>query len=272
MLSQKLSDHYQVEYAMRYGAPSIASVVQKFQNCDQLTVLPLFPQYSSAATGSAIERTLKEIAKLWNIPNVNVISQFYNDSGFIDASSQHIKAHLKDKESFLLFSYHGLPERHIQKSGCTSMCSGSTHCPAISQNNTWCYRAQCYATTRLIADKLGLTSDTFMTSFQSRLGKTPWIQPYTDHIIKDLRQKGIKNLTVFSPSFVADCLETLEELSIQLKQEWIALGGTSCTVIPCLNTNDSWINALSSIIRKDARATDPLHDSCIVSQHKHKSS
>ena len=152
------------------------------------------------------------------------------------------------------------------------MCSGSTHCPAISQNNTWCYRAQCYATTRLIADKLGLTSDTFMTSFQSRLGKTPWIQPYTDHIIKDLRQKGIKNLTVFSPSFVADCLETLEELSIQLKQEWIALGGTSCTVIPCLNTNDSWINALSSIIRKDARATDPLHDSCIVSQHKHKSS
>ncbi len=264
LLSKKLGDNYQVEYAMRYGAPSIASIIHKFQNCDQLTVLPLFPHYSSAATGSAIEKTLKEVAKLWNIPNVNVINQFYHDTGFINASAQHIKTHLKDKKTFLLFSYHGLPERHIQKSGCTSMCSGTKKCPEISNQNAWCYRAQCYATTRLIADKLALTPDMFMTSFQSRLGKTPWIQPYTDHVLKELGQKGVTNLTIVSPSFVADCLETLEELAIQLKQEWIALGGTSCIVIPCLNTNTLWIDALSSIINKGAITIKSFHDKCIA--------
>lgn len=249
LLSKKLGDHYQVEYAMRYGAPSIASVIQKFQHCDHLTVLPLFPQYSSAATGSAIEKTLIEVAKLWNIPNIHVISQFYNDADFIHASSQHIKPHIQDDETFLLFSYHGLPERHIQKSGCISMCKNSTQCPAISKKNTWCYRAQCYATTRLISEKLGLKPSSFMTSFQSRLGKTPWIQPYTDHVLKELREKGVKNLIVVSPSFVADCLETLEELAIELKKEWMALGGTSCSVLPCLNTNELWIETLSYIIK-----------------------
>ncbi|PIZ32318.1 MAG: ferrochelatase [Alphaproteobacteria bacterium CG_4_10_14_0_8_um_filter_37_21] len=266
LLSKQLDDSYHVEYAMRYGAPSIASIVSKFQNCDELTILPLFPQYSSAATGSAIEKTLKEVGKLWNIPNIKVISQFYNDDGFIHASTQHIQNHIKDQETFILFSYHGLPERHIKKSGCTLMCSGSKQCPKISDKNTWCYRAQCYATTRLISDKLALKPDTFMTSFQSRLGKTPWIQPYTDHVLQELRQKGVKNLTIVSPSFVADCLETLEELAIQLKEEWIALGGTSCTVIPCLNTNTLWINALSAMIKKGGIMAESLNDRCVGAQ------
>jgi ferrochelatase len=249
LLLKKLGEPYHVEYAMRYGAPSIASVIQKFQSCDELIILPLFPQYSSAASGSAIEKTLKEIAKLWNIPRVTIMNQFYNDLGFINASSENIKPYLKNEEAFLLFSYHGLPERHIQRSGCTLMCDGSTACPKISQNNMWCYRAQCYETTRLIADQLELDSASFMTSFQSRLGKTPWIKPYTDQVLKELRQKGVENLIITSPAFVADCLETLEELSIQLRQEWLSLGGKAFAVIPCLNTNTLWIDALSTIIK-----------------------
>lgn len=260
LLSKKLGATYQVEYAMRYGFPSIASVIEKFQNCDELIILPLFPQYSSAASGSAIEKTLKEIAKLWNIPRVKIMNQFYNDSGFINASSQLIKPYLKDKETFLLFSYHGLPERHIQKSGCTLMCEGSTECPKISHNNLWCYRAQCYETTHLIAAQLGLDSESFMTSFQSRLGKTPWIKPYTDQVLKELRQKGVENLIITSPSFVADCLETLEELAIQLRQEWLSLGGKSFIVIPCLNTNTVWIEALSTIIKTKVASNQTFFD------------
>lgn len=258
LLSKKLGESYQVAYAMRYGVPSIASIIQQFGTCDELIILPLFPQYSSAASGSAIEKTLKEIAKLWNIPRVKIINQFYNDAGFINASAALMKPYLNDKEAFLLFSYHGLPERQIKKSGCTLLCDGSTACSKIAHHNTWCYRAQCYETTRLIADRLGLDSAFFMTAFQSRLGKTPWIKPYTDHVLRDLRQKGVTNLIIASPSFVADCLETLEELSIQLKQEWLSLGGKSFIVIPCLNTHILWIDALSAIIKTES-FSDSLH-------------
>ena len=264
LLGQKLGDDYQVDYAMRYGAPAISTVVAKFQHCDDLTILPLFPQYSSAATGSAIEKTLIEVSKKWNIPRINVIHQFYNHPLFIAACVAHVQEHLKthnrthnaSDETVLIFSYHGLPERHIQKSGCMIMCQGDTPCPKISIENKCCYRAQCYETTRLIAEKLALAPNTFMTSFQSRLGKTPWIKPYTDQALIELREKNIKNLIVFSPSFTADCLETLEELGIELKKDWLELGGTSLSVLPCLNTNPLWIDALSMLVAPGDRMAE----------------
>jgi ferrochelatase len=149
----------------------------------------------------------------------------------------------------LLFSYHGIPERHIKKSACQAHCDMQQACPAMSQLNRFCYRAQCYATSHAIAEKLNLSQDQYQVSFQSRLGRTPWIHPYTDQLLPQLAQQGIKKIAVTCPSFVADCLETIEEIGLQAKQQWHDLGGESFSLIPCLNSNPSWVDAAKQIIQ-----------------------
>lgn len=248
-LSRTLGEAYQVVIGMRYGNPTIKDAYDKLKTCESLTIVPLFPQYSSAATGSAIEHVLTIISRQWNIPKMSIHRDFYNHPGFISAYAEVIKNYFMPKKpDYLLFSYHGLPERHMVKSGCQSICRTPETCTKIIADNQFCYRAQCFETTHLLAQALDLQENEFGVSFQSRLGKTAWIKPYTDLVLPALIQKGIKKLAIVCPSFVSDCLETLEEVNIRAREQWLALGGHEFICIPCLNVHPLWIQALCHMI------------------------
>ncbi len=248
-----------VDFAMRYGNPSIASKldVMLAQSPDELVILPMYPQYASSSTGSSLEKFFSLLAKKWNIPAVRVVGPFFNDAGFLDAFAQIGKPMLSTmKPDHVMFSYHGLPERQIQKSeNSPSHClqTDNACCAVYSERNNFCYRAQCYETTRQLASRLNLAPDTYSTCFQSRLGRTPWIKPYTDVMIQDLGKQGKKKILLFSPSFVADCLETLEEISIRGKESFLASGGEDLVLVPSLNSADAWVSAAKSLILGPAR-------------------
>lgn len=241
-LQKELGNECQVSLGMRYGEPSIREGLEKLKDCDTITVLPLYPQYSSAATGSAVEQTLLLLKKMEVIPSLNTISHFYQHPAYIKTHSELIKLHLAS-DHHLLFSYHGIPERQIKKSGCVTVCSDI----CTNSSNSRCYKAQCYTTAKKIAQTLNLSSDQFSISFQSRLGKTPWIRPYTEDMLQKLAQQGIKKLSITCPSFVADCLETLEEIGLRAKAQWRLLGGEQFNIIPSLNSHPSWVKAIKSI-------------------------
>lgn len=242
-LQTRLGEHYNVVLGMRYGQPSISSALKKLQTCERITVLPLFPQYSSAATGSAIESVLTKLAPQAIFPSINIIRDFYQHPGFIQALATQIKPYIANHD-YVLFSYHGLPENHLQEIGCKPVCVAT--CPPISSSNQACYRAQCQQTTTLLANTLDLTHYGF--AFQSRLGKTPWIKPYTDTVLVELAARGIKRLAVACPSFVSDCLETLEEIGIRAQEQWLQAGGEELTLIPCMNASDEWVEACWQMI------------------------
>lgn len=248
-LCQQVQAHlgkaFRVELAMRYGQPSIEHASTRLKECERILVLPLFPQYAESSSGSAIEKSMHTLNKTGIKTPVQIISEFYQEPDFIEALSQHIAAYITQGD-FLLFSYHGIPVRQNLKRGCEAICP--TACEPLDLS-TRCYRKQCFQTTHLIAQRLNLARDNYQTSFQSRLGKAAWLAPYTDHVLTDLAEKNVKRLTVVCPSFVADCLETLEEIGIQARQQWLALGGESFQLIPCLNDSTSWVQGLSRIIQ-----------------------
>lgn len=244
-LQQQLGADYQVELGMRYGHPSIASTLDRLSACESLTILPLYPQYASSSTGSALEEALSIISRKNHIPTLKVIHNYYNHPAFIEAQSAAIRPY-QDQMDHLLLSYHGLPERHLMDSGCKTICK--TPCPTPETGNANCYRLQCFETSRLLAQTLGLSNAQVTTSFQSRLGKTPWIRPYTDDVLVELAQKGIKRLAVSCPSFTVDCLETLEEIGMSAKKQWMELGGESFVLIPAVNATEMWIRGLAHII------------------------
>ncbi len=249
-LAIELGDNYQVELGMRYGAPNIEMTLSRFKDCKNISVLPLFPQYSSAATGSAIAELLKIFSKKWNIPNINIKTDFYNEPQFIEAYASIIDKNIKGKKpDLLLFSYHSLPKRHLEKSQCYNNCEKERACFPINHKNHYCYRAQCYVTSRLLAERLNLSPSQYKVSFQSRLGATPWIGPYTDLVLPELIREGIKNIAIVCPSFIADCLETLEEIDIRAREQWKMLGGDQFTFIPCLNDDPLWIKALANLVK-----------------------
>ena len=250
-LKQRLPEDFSIELGMRYGNPSIESALTKLRHCQKIIALPLFPQYSSAATGSAIEDLLTHLSSSWNIPDLSVISSFYDNPGFIQAYAQIIREALADKKiDRLIFSYHGLPERHLNKSGCQASCSRVEPCPALGPLNAYCYRAQCYESSALIAAALGMQASDYSVSFQSRLGRTPWIKPYTDELLPELRRQKIKSIALVCPSFVADCLETLEEMNMQAREQWQQIGGEEFIMIPCLNDHPFWVNALAQLLKE----------------------
>jgi ferrochelatase len=249
-LGHALGEEYQVELAMRYGNPSIDKVLMSMQTCHEIVMIPLFPQYSSAATGSAIEAVLQQISKQWNIPEIYCKNDFYEHPGFIDAYVDVLKNAMANKNiEHVILSYHGLPERHITKSECQANCDHVAACPAIDIKNAFCYRAQCYQTSARIAEKLQWRQDQYSVSFQSRLGRTPWIKPYTDFVLPELHQKGIKNIAIVCPSFVADCLETLEEINIRAREDWQKLGGDTFLFVPCINDHPLWVQALADMCK-----------------------
>ncbi|HEX4045237.1 MAG TPA: ferrochelatase [Gammaproteobacteria bacterium] len=245
-LAAQLGNAYQVEIGMRYGKPDIHTALKKLADCSQIKILPLFPQYSSAATGSALAEA--------NLPQAVEQLYFYQHPGFIAAYLAVIKVQLANKSvDKLIFSYHGLPERHLihnqfGEGECHAVCDKQQDCPSMSAANQWCYRAQCYATSHLLAAGLQLKPAQYTVAFQSRLGRTPWIKPYTDLLLPVLLQQGVKNIAVVCPSFVADCLETLEEVNIRLRASWRQLGGGEFYFIPCLNDHPAWVEALREMV------------------------
>lgn len=244
-LQNELGDKYHVELAMRYRVPSIDEAFEKLKNCEEITVLPLFPQYASATTGSIIEYIFNSKKKAPIFPNLTFIRDFYDNKHFINAQAALIRKHLKE-DDFLLLSYHGLPENQLEQIHCQK--KKDPNCALNNNCISGCYRSQCLQTSQLLQKALHLDDKQLMSSFQSRLGKTPWIKPYTDEVIISLREQGIENLAIACPAFVSDCLETLEEIGLQAKEQWISLGGKNFTLIPCLNDDPLWVTALCQML------------------------
>lgn len=255
---QKLTD-LPVEIAMRYGSPSIHSGLQKLhdQGVDDVMLLPLYPQYAMATTETI--NVLAESLRAQHFPKMKITSvpAFYNKDEYIEVLSHSIKEHLEDSGyEHLLFSYHGVPERHIRKSDVTNIhckIDGSC-CSAASKAHEFCYRHQCYETTRRVGQFLGLEPGTFSTSFQSRLGFDPWLQPYTDRTIERMGKEGFKNMAIVTPAFVSDCLETLEEIAMEGEEIFHEAGGEQFTTIPCLNDRDDWAQVIAGWINQWAIA------------------
>ncbi|MBP9601314.1 MAG: ferrochelatase [Lutibacter sp.] len=242
-----------VELAMRYGNPSIKSGIQKLveKGVTEILLLPLYPQFAMATTETIVVLANKIVKK--EFPNVKItdVPAFYNQPDYIEVLSNSIKNHLEThKPDHLLFSYHGVPERHIKKSDVTkSHCKiDGSCCNTPSAAHEFCYRHQCYQTTKNVAEFLNLSEGSYSTSFQSRLGRDPWLQPYTDKTIDEFAQKGIKNLAVVTPAFVSDCLETLEEIGMEAQHSFKENGGETFSTIPCLNDSNDWAETISSWI------------------------
>lgn len=255
-LDDKFPEKYQVLAAMRYGQPSIKRVFLELRkkNFNSIIVLPLFPQYASATVGSIYAKIFSVAQKEENIPAFKFVPPFYRDPRYIDALSRQIQNHFKRankeiKNYFFLFSFHGLPESQIKKSDTSrSHCLQKEDCCANYLNhNPYCYRAQCLKNAELVADKLKLKKDSWTASFQSRLGRGEWLKPYTSDVVTELAQAG-QETAIISPSFIADNLETLDELNHEERRSYYKKGGSDFQWIPSLNGDDKWMDSLAEII------------------------
>lgn len=249
-LVQGLCPDAEVLLAMRYGNPSLKAALDRVDELRlrDVTIVPLFPHEASATTGSVREAVLAHYRGHPRIPSLRFVPPFFNDEGFLSAMTGHVRSALPGDVQHVLFSYHGLPERQVRREDGTGRCLTHGCCASLSPKNAHCYRAQCFATTRLLAARLGL--DDVSTAFQSRFGKDPWIQPFTDEAVAALAEKGVKKVAIVTPGFVADCLETLEELGTQMKETFHELGG-ELTVVPCLNASDAFAAALARLVRAE---------------------
>ncbi|MBO6605469.1 ferrochelatase [Psychroserpens sp.] len=265
VLSERLQHKIQeqtdipVALAMRYGSMTIKKGLQELvdKGVDEVFLMPLYPQYAMATTETIL--VLAEEIRMEYFPHVKIqdLKPFYNDSKYIEVLSNSIAKHLEGKSyEHLLFSYHGVPERHIRKSDVTkSHCKiDGSCCATASKAHEYCYRHQCKEVTRLVGEKLNLKEGTFSTSFQSRLGFDPWLRPYTDRTIERLGKEGVKNMAIVTPAFVSDCLETLEEIAMEGEEIFHEMGGNEFTTIPCLNDDQEFVDLLSQWINEWALA------------------
>lgn len=247
-----------VALAMRYGKPSILSGLQELhdQGVDDVLVVPLYPHHAMASTVTVNVKAEEMRKKHFPNMKMSTLPAFYNKPDYINALSNSISESLQDFEyDHLLFSYHGIPERHIRKTDITkSHCKiDKSCCSTPSPAHEFCYRHQCYETTRLVVEKLGIPEGKYSQTFQSRLAGDKWLDPYTDVEINKMPEKGIKKLAVVTPAFVADCLETLEEIAMEANSEFKAHGGEEFHAIPCLNDGDEWVDVLSSWLKDWAK-------------------
>ncbi len=251
-LQASFGSEVDIHLVMRYGNPSMENVLEEMRkkNCSRIIFLPLFPQYASATTGSAIERVMKIIRKWWVIPEIRTVSQFYDDEGFINCFVGKGKQYNLNDYDHVLFSYHGLPLRQVDKVHVDGKPCADHNCEnEITEENKFCYKAACYATTRLIAEKLNLPKEKYTVCFQSRLDKN-WLEPFADKTIIALAKKGEKKLLVFSPAFVADCLETIIEIGHEYQQLFVEHGGEKVQLVESLNDSDAWVEALKKLVQK----------------------
>ncbi len=253
-VQELLGDGYRVVYGMRYQNPPLHDAVEELAaaGCSRIVLLPLFPQYASASTGSSVQKALELIGSRQNIPEVATINWFYDSPGFIEAAAGIAKPALEEFGSdHVLFSYHGLPEKQLRKADPSgSWCLHAERCcERITPTNRFCYRAQSFATTRELARVLKLEEGSYSTTFQSRLAGQKWIEPYTDTELPNLYRHGVRRLAVLTPSFAADCLETLEEIGIRAREQWVGLGGEDMLLVPCVNADPVWAAAAADLIR-----------------------
>jgi len=256
-LQKKVSEkvNIPVALAMRYGSMTLQKGLQELvdQGVNEVLTIPLYPQFAMATTETIDVRVAELQSEFF--PNIKVTSlpSFYNRPEYIKVLAKSIEEGLEGLDyEHLLFSYHGVPERHIRKSDVTkSHCKiDASCCNTPSKAHRFCYRHQCYQTTKNIAEKLQLKEGTYSTSFQSRLGFDPWLQPYTDRTIERMGKAGIKKMAIVTPAFVSDCLETLEEIAMEGKEIFEEVGGEEFTTIPCLNDRDDFATLLAHWIEQ----------------------
>ncbi len=257
-LARALGDGYDVVLAMRYGSPSIARGLLglRSRGIDRIVVFPLYPQAASSSTGTSLEEVFRLAALPWNVPALSVVPPFHDHPDLARSFAELGRPVLDAlRPDHVLFSFHGLPERHIFRSDDTGLHCLSVQdcCERIVPANRNCYRAQCFMTARAIAGAAGCDPARWSVSFQSRLGRDPWIRPYTDEIVRALPARGVRRLAVFCPAFVADCLETLEEIGIGLREMFLEHGGEELRLVPSLNAHPVWIDAAADLVRGAAR-------------------
>jgi len=243
-----------VSIAMRYGNPSAKSayeeLLKKADGLDEVILFPLYPHYAMSSYETAVEH-MKEVHKKEKYPfKLTIIKPFYKEPDYINAMVENMKPFLEEGYDHLLFSYHGVPARHIKKSDVTGKhCLNVLNCCEVdSPANEYCYRHQCFITTRLIAEQLNIPAGKYSISFQSRLGKG-WLEPFTDIRLEEMPGEGIKKLLIICPAFVSDCLETLEEIAERGKESFLKAGGEGYKMIPCLNVHPLWVNAVVKMIK-----------------------
>lgn len=250
---EQLGDEYEVELAMRYQNPSIESAIEKLleKQVGEILVFPLFPQYASATTGSVHEEVMRVLSKKQTVPNVKMVNSYHDHPDMIKIFADNGRKFDLEKYDHILFSYHGLPKRHLRKGDITGEhCQKSEDCcQSLCLKNQFCYSAQCHATTAALAKELGLSEERYTTCFQSRLGRDPWAEPYTSDVIEKRAELGDKNLLVFCPAFVADCLETTLEIAVEYQEEFEEKGGHKIQLVPSLNDDPRWAKAVAEMVK-----------------------
>ncbi|MDG2336096.1 MAG: ferrochelatase [Myxococcota bacterium] len=249
-VTEELGDDFVVELAMRYQQPSIGDALARLQaaGVERVLVVPLFPQFADAVTNSVAARVEEESRRLGTDFDIAFHGDFFDDPGFIEAQASKIRPLLEDRDwDHVLFSYHGLPESQIRVTpGCLEL---EDCCEQPGNPPRRCYRAQCFGTTRALSQTLDLTPSKFSLSFQSRLTREPWIRPYTDFVLPELYEQGKKSLLVVCPAFTADNLETLEEVGIRLREQWLELGGENFALAECANDSPIFAGAIANWTR-----------------------
>jgi protoporphyrin/coproporphyrin ferrochelatase len=249
LLQQELGADYDVHLAMRYKNPGIPDVLEQMRriNYSRIVVVPMFPQYASASTGSALDEVMSTIRRWWVIPEIRLISQYFDHPLYIQAFAEIGAKHRIADYDHVLFSYHGLPERQLDKVYNQGICRDRDCDHHITDENKFCYKATCYATTRSLAQQLGIPEEKYTVCFQSRLDEG-WIKPYSDTVIRECAQKGMKKLLVFSPAFTADCLETIIEIGEEYQELFHAHGGEKVQLVESLNDHPVWIQCLRDLV------------------------
>jgi protoporphyrin/coproporphyrin ferrochelatase len=252
-LQQRLGNEYQVELAMRYQSPSIESALQHLKDAlvSEIKVIPLFPQYASASTGSVYEKVMSLVKDWQTPPNISFINSFHDNDLMIQTFANNAQKYHPETYDHILFSFHGLPQRQLIKCDHTQNYCLKVDgcCNTLNDTNKFCYSAQSYDTARLIAEKLNIPKENYTVCFQSRLGNDPWVQPYTSEIIAKMANEGKKRLLVFCPAFVADCLETVYEVTEEYGAEFRELGGEHIQLVESLNDSPTFIDALEGLVR-----------------------
>ncbi|CAN5145937.1 ferrochelatase [soil metagenome] len=252
-LQLKLGNDFVVAFGMRYQKPSIASALEELRkaNVEKIIALPLYPQYASSSTGSTVEALMKAFESWEVTPELKIISNFYHRKEFIDSLLSVASAFNPTDYDHVLFSFHGLPERHIKKSDAhygDGNCHFGKCCEIRTEGNNYCYRANCVQTAISIAKGMNISQENYTIAFQSRLGRDPWIKPYSDFELIRLAKEGKKKILAFSPAFVADCLETLYEIGTEYNDLFREHGGEKVQLVPSLNSNDVWVNGVAKIL------------------------
>lgn len=247
-----LGDEFAVELAMRYQQPSIEAGVQALldKQVKEIVVFPLFPQYASATTGSVHDEVMRVLRNEQVIPDITFVNNYYEHPKFIEAFAQRGLAHDIESYDHVLFSFHGLPKRQLRKADRCDHCFKTEDCcQTISQKNQYCYSAQCYATAAQIAKRLGIDASDYTVCYQSRLGRDPWLEPYTSDILEQRYEAGDRRVLVFCPAFVADCLETTIEISVEYAEEFEAMGGEHVQLVESLNDHPLWAEAVVDMVQ-----------------------